>query len=88
MMRSVVKLWSCRHDIPPGRLRGRVALDDQQLIELLIDVGRVNAQTGEDGILQQTLQRDCPRRAGTRASDVSNNRRRSKFSMRICAVNP
>jgi hypothetical protein len=28
--------------------RGRVAFDDEQLIELLIDVGRVNAQAGED----------------------------------------
>jgi len=49
-----------RHDIPPGRLRGRVALDDKQLIELLIDLGRVNAQTGEDGILQQSLQGIAP----------------------------
>jgi hypothetical protein len=26
-------------------------MDDEQLIVLLIDIGRVNAQAGEDGIL-------------------------------------
>ena len=36
-------------------MRGRVALDDEQLIELLIDVGRINAQAGENGVLQQLL---------------------------------
>ena len=54
---EVVKL---RHDIPPGRLRGRVAFDDEQLVELLIDIGRVNAQTGQDGILQQLLDLIAP----------------------------
>ena len=37
-------------------------MDDEQLIVLLIDIGRVNAQAGEDGILQQLLQRVAPGR--------------------------
>ena len=49
-----------RHDIPPGRLRGRVALDDEQLVELLINLGRINAQSGENGALQQTLECVAP----------------------------
>ena len=57
-----------RHDVPPGRLRGRVAFDDEQLIELLIDIGRVNAQAGENGSLATSFGFDCPRRAGTRAA--------------------
>ena len=56
------KIVELRHDIPPGRLCGRVAFDDEQMIELLIDVGRVNAQAGEDGSLQQILQRVAPGR--------------------------
>ena len=56
------KIVELRHDIPPGRLRGRVTFDDEQMIELLIDVGRVNAQAGEDGSLQQILQGIAPGR--------------------------
>ena len=47
MMRSVVIVVKLRHDIPPGRLRV-VAFDDEQVNELLIDLGRVNAQAGQD----------------------------------------
>src|SRR5580658_6341119 len=37
-------------------------MDDEQLIVLLIDIGRVNAHAGEDGILQQLLQCVAPSR--------------------------
>ena len=62
MIKSVVKLWSCDMTFHQDDVRGRVAFDDEQLIELLIDVGRVNAQAGEDGSLQQILQRVAPGR--------------------------
>ncbi len=37
--------------VPPGRLRGRITVKDEQVVELLIDLRRVDAKTGEDGIL-------------------------------------
>jgi hypothetical protein len=36
-------------------LSGRITFDDQQFIELLIDLGWINAEPGQDGVLQQTL---------------------------------